>query len=123
KGQQALHAPNTGDFQRAHLVRNHLPGSFPTVGTKKGRQFTSFRDYAKRIEEAILRDVGTFGVESKLIERRGVSDELEKAQKRGLRYVCVVGRQNESKNTLNLHILRPMGKTESKKCILIKFTS
>lgn len=80
----------------------------------------SQRGYAKKIEEIITRDVGTFTVESRLTERRNVPDELDKAQKKGIRYVCVVGRQNEDGNTVNLHVFRPIGKPETMTGISIR---
>ncbi len=41
-----------------------------------------FRDYAKRIEQTLKRDVGTFDTEILLIERRSIGDGVSKAQKR-----------------------------------------
>lgn len=71
------------------------------------------RDFAERIERIISREVTTgFSTELSLIERRGLNDALDKAERRGLRYVLVVNRQNEQKNTCTLHVFQPMGKKE-----------
>ena len=71
----------------------------------------STSNYAARIEGDISHELPSVGVESILVERRSVSDNLSRAERRGLRYVLVVGRQNETNGTTALHIFRS-GKSE-----------
>lgn len=67
----------------------------------------SQRDYAARVEQMIKRDVGGVECELGLVERKAVPEAIAKHKKRGFSYVCVMGRQNEQKQTLALHILHP----------------
>jgi hypothetical protein len=64
------------------------------------------KPYAQQIEQALLQ-IGTFGVELKLSEKRHVPDLAIDAQKNQMRYFITVGRQNENKKTFGLRIFRP----------------
>jgi hypothetical protein len=65
----------------------------------------------------LLSEVQGLGVECSLTERRSVPDNLARAERRGLRYVMVMGRQNENNGTVALHIFRSGGKSESKRLL------
>eukprot|EP01114_Cavostelium_apophysatum_P018480 TRINITY_DN5720_c0_g1_i1.p1 TRINITY_DN5720_c0_g1~~TRINITY_DN5720_c0_g1_i1.p1 ORF type:complete len:460 (+),score=82.61 TRINITY_DN5720_c0_g1_i1:169-1548(+) len=94
-----------GDYKRSR--RQYSPPPLPVACTIT---FLSphLRDYADHIERTLAGEIGTFTCETGQIRREDrISDVLNRTRDRGLRYAFVIGRHNESQQSVELHIYRP----------------
>lgn len=79
----------------------------PIVVLIDGRADVYLREFAGKLEEDIHQQVGTLMTRNYPLEKRLLSDEMERAESNGVRYAIVFGKQNELRGTVSLHILRP----------------
>jgi hypothetical protein len=58
---------------------------------------------------------GNGTVDSDLIDKNRVSEFIDKARKRGIRYVVVLRRENEQNNSATIHLYHVLSKPECKR--------